>query len=186
MNDRSPRRTWLIDDDDGRDDGAGLDDGDVDGRSDGSLEILSGGEVTVWSTIFPGRDGRPEYDLRLIPDRPVVVGRSEGEPPEYLDPAYRPTRIVPGTGQGVLHSSGTRSDLYVSRAHFMLRAIASGILFVNGVPRRGGGTRPPVNGTHLVVPDDRDLDPGEEYLIASGTRIIVLLPNGSTLRIQAG
>lgn len=178
MNNRSPRQAWQADGNGGgRDDRAG--------QSDGSLVILSGGEVTVWSTIFPDRDGRPEYALRLTPDRPVVVGRSEGGAPEYLDPAYQPTRIVPGTGQGVLHSCGMGSDLFVSRGHFTLHAIVGGILFVNGVPRRGGGTRPPVNGTHLVAPDDRDLEPGEEYLIASGTRIIVLLPNGATLRIQA-
>ncbi len=178
MNNRSPRQAWQANES-GRDDTGGADESDV------SLVILSGGEVTVWSTIFPDRDDRPGYALRLTPDHPVVVGRSEGGAPEYLDPAYRPTRIVPGTGQGVLHSCSTGSDLFVSRGHFTLRAIDGGILFVNGVPRRGGGTRPPVNGTHLVAPDDRDLDPGEEYLIASGLRIIVLLPNGTSLRIQA-
>lgn len=142
--------------------------------------------MTLWSTGIPDREGRTEYAIRLTPDRPVVVGRSEGDPPEYLDPAYRPTRMVPGTGQGVLHSGGLGTDRYVSRGHFMLRAVeGGGILFVNGVPRRGGGIRPPMNGTHLIAPDGRDLDPGEEYRIAAGTRIIVLLPNGSRLRIQA-
>ena len=60
-----------------------------------------------------------------------------------------------------------------------------GILFVNGVPRRGGGIRPPLNGTRLVAPEGRGLSPGEKYLIESGTAMVVRLPNGTELRIDA-
>ena len=105
--------------------------------------------------------------------------------PPYLDPAYRPTRIVPGTGQAVLHSGGYGTDIRVSRAHFMLLGASRGILFVNGVPRRGGGIRPPLNGTRLVAPEGRALSPGEEYLIESGTAMVVRLPNRTELRIDA-
>src|SRR5262249_19996294 len=128
---------------------------------------------------------RTEYALRLLPDSPVVVGRFHGRVPPYLDPAYQPTTIVPGTGQEVLHSGGCGTDLCVSRAHFMLRGVLRGMLYVNGVPRRGGGIRPPLNGTHLVAPQGRGLSPGEEYLIESGTGMIVRLPNGTELRIDA-
>jgi hypothetical protein len=120
-----------------------------------------------------------------MPDSPVVVGRSNGWSPEYLDPAYRPTRIVPGTGQAVLHSGGYGTDNCVSRAHFMLRGVRGGILLVNGVPRRGGGIRPPRNGTRLVAPEGRGLSPGEEYLIESGTAMVIRLPNGTEIRIDA-
>jgi hypothetical protein len=68
----------------------------------------------------------------------------------------------------------------------MLRAVAGGIRFINGVPRRGGGIRPPVNRTWLVAPEGRLLDSGEEYLIESGTTMVVRLPNGSEIRIEAG
>jgi hypothetical protein len=92
---------------------------------------------------------------------------------------------MPGTGQAVLHSGGYGRDYYVSRAHFMLMWASRGILFVNGVPRRGGGIRPPKNGTRLVAPEGRDLSPGEEYLIKSGTAMVVQLPNRTELRIDA-
>jgi hypothetical protein len=105
--------------------------------------------------------------------------------PEYLDPAYRPTSIMPGTGQEVLHSEGYRRDRYVSRAHFMLLGASRGILFVNGVPRVGGGIRPPKNGTRLVVPQRRDMYPGEEYLIEPGSGMVVELPNRTELRVDA-
>jgi hypothetical protein len=118
-------------------------------------------------------------------DRPVIVGRSNGGLPPYLEPAYRPTRIVPGTGQAVLHSGGRGTDNKVSRAHFMLRTVPGGVLFVNGVPRQGGGIRPPIHGTRLVAPNGRDLRPGEAYLVQSGTAMVVRLPNGTEIRIDA-
>lgn len=158
---------------------------DIGPGSEGSIVVLSGGELTVWSSVCLGKDQRPEYQLRLEPDQPVVVGRSDGQAPDYLDEAYRPTRMVPGTDQSVLHSDGHGSDMYVSRGHFMLRATDGGILFVNGVPRRGGGIRPPVNGTWMIAPAGRFLEPGEEYRIEAGTGIVVRLPNGAELRIEA-
>ena len=156
-----------------------------DGPSPGGISILSGSPLTTWSSVPLTARSQTEYALRLMPDSPVVVGRSNGWSPEYLDPAYRPTRMVPGTGQAVLHSGGYGTDICVSRAHFMLRGVRGGILFVNGVPRRGGGIRPPRNGTRLVAPEGRGLSPGEEYLIESGTAMVVRLPNGTEIRIDA-
>jgi hypothetical protein len=156
-----------------------------DGPSPGGISVLSGSPVTTWSTLPLTTRSQTEYDLRLSPDSPVIVGRSDGWSPEYLDPAYRPTRIVPGTGQAVLHSGGYGTDKCVSRAHFMLLGVSRGILFVNGVPRRGGGIRPPRNGTRLVAPEGRVLSPGEKYQIESGTAMVVRLPNGTELRIDA-
>ena len=156
-----------------------------DGPSPGAISVLSGSPLTTWSSLPLTARSQTEYDLRLSPDSPVIVGRSNGESPEYLDPAYRPTRMVPGTGQAVLHSGGYGTDICVSRAHFMLLGVSRGILFVNGVPRRGGGIRPPLNGTRLVAPEGRVLSPGEKYLIESGTAMVVLLPNGTELRIDA-
>src|SRR5262245_15422970 len=156
-----------------------------DGPSPGEISVLSGSPLTTWSSLPLTARSQTKYDLRLSPDSPVIVGRSNGWSPEYLDPAYRPTRIVPGTGQAVLHSGGYGTDIRVSRAHFMLLGASRGILFVNGVPRRGGGIRPPLNGTRLVAPEGRVLSPGEEYLIESGTAMVVRLPNGTELRIDA-
>jgi hypothetical protein len=156
-----------------------------DGPSRGGMSILSGSPLTSWSSIPLTAHSETEYALQLMPDSPVVVGRSDGWSPEYLDPAYLPTRIVPGTGQSVLHSGGSGTDRCVSRAHFMLQGVPGGILFVNGVPRRGGGIRPPHNWTRLIAPEGRDLSPGEEYLIGSGNAVVVLLPNGTEIRIDA-
>jgi hypothetical protein len=156
-----------------------------DGPSAGGISVLSGSPVTTWSTLPLTTGSQTEYDLRLSPDSPVIVGRSDGRSPEYLDPAYQPTRIVPGTGQAVLHSEGYGTDQYVSRAHFMLLGLPRGILFVNGVPRRGGGIRPPRNGTRLLAPAGRTLSPGEKYPIEPGTAMVVRLPNGTELRIDA-
>jgi hypothetical protein len=156
-----------------------------DGSSPGGISVLSGSPLTSWSSLPLTARSQTEYALRLRPDSPVVVGRYHGLVPPYLDPAYRPTRIVPGTGQAVLHSGGYGTDICVSRAHFMLLGVSRGILFVNGVPRRGGGIRPPLNGTRLVAPQGRVLSPGEEYLIESGTAMVVRLPNGTELRIDA-
>jgi hypothetical protein len=155
------------------------------GSSPGGISVLSGGPLTTWSSPPLTARSQTEFTIRLLPDSPVVVGRYHGRVPPYLDPAYRPTRIVPGTGQAVLHSGGYGTDNRVSRAHFMLLGLSHGILFVNGVPRRGGGIRPPRNGTRLVAPEGRVLSPGEEYRIESGTAMVVRLPNGTELRIDA-
>lgn len=155
------------------------------GPSLGGISVQSGSPVTTWSTVPLTTTSPTEYDLRLSPESPVIVGRSNGWPPEYLDPVYRPTTIVPGTGQAVLHSGGYGTDHCVSRAHFMLLGVSGGIIFVNGVPRRGGGIRPPRNGTRLIAPEGRALSPGEKYPIEPGTAMVVRLPNGTELRIDA-
>ena len=157
-----------------------------DGSSHGEISVLSGSPFTTWSSLPLVARSRTEYTIRLKPDSPVVVGRWHDQVPPYLDPAYRPTRIVPGTGQPILRSGGYGKDRCVSRAHFTLLGISCGILFVNGVPRQGGGIRPPLYGTRLVAPKGRDLKPGEEYRIESGTAMVVRLPNGTELRIDAG
>ncbi len=156
-----------------------------DGSSPGGISVLSGSPLTAWSSNALTACSQTEYAIRLMPDSPVVVGRCHGSLPPYLDPAYRPTSIVPGTGQAVLHSGGYGTDVRVSRAHFMLVGASRGILFVNGVPRRGGGIRPPLNGTRLIAPEGRVLSPGEEYVIRSATAMVVRLPNRTELRIDA-
>jgi hypothetical protein len=100
------------------------------------IAVASGSGVTLWHGLDLEADTSPQRKLQLSPDRPAIVGRSEGhhEIP-YLDPSYRATRLVPGTGQNIMRSGGDGSDLFVSRGHFMLRAAGSGVLLVNGVPR---------------------------------------------------
>jgi hypothetical protein len=156
-----------------------------DGSSPGTMSVVSGSPLTTWSSLPLVARSQTEYALQLMPGSPVVVGRYHGRVPPYLDPAYQPTTIVPGTGQAVLHSGGCGTDICVSRAHFMLRGVSRGILFVNGVPRPGGGIRPPLNGTRLLAPQGRGLSPGEEYLIESGTAMVFRLPNGTEIRIDA-
>jgi hypothetical protein len=156
-----------------------------DGSRPGGISVLSGSPLTTWSSVALTTRSQTEYGIELMPDSPVVVGRCDGLLPPYLDPAYLPTRIVPGTGQAVLHSGGYDTDKYVSRAHFMLLGVSRGILFVNGVPRLGGGIRPPKNGTRLIAPEGRVFSPGEEYLIKSGRAMVVRLPNRTELRIDA-
>jgi hypothetical protein len=158
------------------------------GSSSGTIEVLTGDTPVSLSgcagdTLFePG----PRVRLQLDPDRPVVIGRQQDGVPEYLDPAYRTTRIVPGTGQAVVQSSRVGPDTWVSRGHFMLRGCGRGIALTNGVPRAGGGIRPPVNGTWLLRPEWRLLEPGEEYVIESGSAAVLHLPNGAVVRIAAG
>lgn len=145
---------------------------------DGGLSAWSGGERSVSATDV-------KVELQLAPDRPVVIGRLEDGLPEYLDPAYRSTRIMPGTGQPVVRSDSDGTDVRVSRAHFMLRGNSGGIVLTNGVPRTGGGIRPPKNGTWLLEPAHRPMGPGEEYLIEHGAGAVLHLPNGTVLRICA-
>ncbi|MBN9523602.1 hypothetical protein J0H58_34675 [bacterium] len=155
------------------------------GSSSVVLSSLSGAPLTLWVTASGDTKPLTEVRLAIAPDRPVVVGRSEGKEISYLDPAYRPTTILPGTGQTVLRHAGHGTDVAVSRGHFMLRQTAGGVMLVNGVPRRGGGIRAPLNGTWLLAPVRRPLAPEEEFLIASGTSAVLFLPNGSELRVDA-
>lgn len=60
-----------------------------------------------------------------------------------------------------------------------------GILLVNGVPRRGGGIRPPLNGTRLVAPVRRRLEPAEEYVVERGRSATLRLPNGTEIDLHA-
>ena len=113
----------------------------------------------------------------------MVVGRSNGWGVSYLDPAYSPTNFVPGTPKNILQYDDSGDDLFVSRAHFMLRHAAGGIVLVNGVPQAGGGIRPPKNGTRLQSPSSRKLDDGEEFLIESGTAVVLRLPNGTEIEV---
>ena len=128
----------------------------------------------------------PETQLLLHPDRPVVIGRQQGGEVPYLDPSYVSTPILPDTSRSILTQAGAVNDTWVSRGHFMLRASSEGIVLLNGVPRRGGGVRPPLNGTWLLEPEYRRMQDGEEYLIRKGTSAKFYLPNGNRVLINAG
>ncbi|HYT88833.1 MAG TPA: hypothetical protein VEL76_09005 [Gemmataceae bacterium] len=147
---------------------------------------FEGGGLTLWCD--PGttmvESPQSEIQLQLQPGKPVVIGRQQGGRVPYLDPAYTPTRVLPDTNRSVLTMAGDGKDITVSRGHFLLRATAEGLLLLNGVPRRGGGVRPPLNGTWLLEPERRPLGDGEEYLIATGSSARIRLPNGAKVRIR--
>ena len=161
-----------------------------------SVSVLEGNSVTFWTcpaTDVAARtatdratDTVPELALGLAPGRLVVVGRASPDSPvPYLDPAYRATPVLPDSGRCVLRGDDPR-DLFVSRAHFTLRgAPGGGVVFTNGVPRAGGGVRPPLNGTKLIAPAKRWLAAGEEVLIAAGETVAVRLPNRCVLQLKA-
>jgi hypothetical protein len=146
----------------------------------GNMFILAG-ELTLWGCPGDCEDTNATVQLRLSPQRPIVIGRAEGGSVPYLDPAYRPTTLLPNTGQTIMR--GRSSDHRVSRGHFMLRAGKGRIILVNGVPHRDGGIRPPMNGTKLLAPTKRRLDPGECYEIPCGTSVVLRLPNGAEIEI---
>jgi len=154
-----------------------------------SCTIISDGgpRITLWS--LPGTRLSPENDsevqLQLSPDAPVIIGRQDGGEIEYLDPRYQPSPIMPGSGHTILQQDGTHGDNCVSRGHFMLRGHCGGILFTNGVPRRGGGIRPPRNWTQLLAPQNRMLAPAEEIVIQRDDQVTISLPNGTRLTIRA-
>lgn len=145
---------------------------------------VTGGSVTLWGLETSEETG-PKVSLRLDPSAPIIVGRQEGGQIPYMDPAYQSTQIGPD-GQSVLTSFGHGRDVCVSRGHFMLRSSPHGVLFVNGVPKRGGGIRPPVNGTQLVAPAARWFAQGEEFVVERGQSIKIRLPNGTEVNIAAG
>jgi hypothetical protein len=147
---------------------------------------VEGPTLDLWSTT-PTTEGetKSELVLQLQADEVVVIGRQEGGQIEYLDPSYRPTQMLPNSNERVVTSFGRGSDLCVSRGHFMLRGAVQGILFVNGVPRRGGGIRPPLNGTKMLTPDHRRMGQGEEYLIEKGASLQIKLPNGTVIMLRA-
>ena len=160
--------------------------GDV-GVSHASL-TFDGGGLTLWAA--PGtattEDALAETQLLLQPDRPVVIGRQQGGHVPYLDPNYTPTHVLPDSGRSVLTGAGDNRDNWVSRGHFVLRANPGGVVLVNGVPRSGGGVRPPLNGTWLLEPEYRRLGDGEEYAIRTGQSAKIRLPNGTVVAIHAG
>lgn len=154
--------------------------------SSGSMEIIGGAtDIGCWSAPETAVEFERKVLLKLSPDCPAVIGRSDGPRPPYLDPTYCPTRIVPGTDQSVVQSSSMGPDVNVSRAHFMLRGNAQGIMLTNGVPRLGGGIRPPMNGTWIVAPEWRCMEPGEDYQIEHGAAVSIHLPNRVVVRICA-
>jgi hypothetical protein len=67
----------------------------------------------------------------------------------------------------------------------MLKGSLHGILLLNGVPRRGGGIRPPMNGTKMLEPSSRSMDQGEEYMIEQGASAKIRLPNGTVVLMCA-
>ena len=161
-----------------------------------NVALLEGHSVTFWTcpqtdvavrtAVHGVPDSFTELALCLAPEKLVVVGRATpNHTVPYLDPAYRPTTVLPDSNQSVLHGND-ESDIWVSRAHFTLRGAVDGaVVFTNGVPKLGGGVRPPVNDTWLVAPAVRLLDPGEEVLIGSGEAVSVRLPNRCVLQLKA-
>jgi hypothetical protein len=155
------------------------------GASAGCLVIEAGTGLTLWSGDTTLRDTGAQAILQIARNQQMVIGRHEPGQIAYLDPRFRPTCLAPQGKAPALTAHGDDSDRCVSRGHFMLRARREGIVLVNGVPRRGGGFRPPVNGTVMLAPDYRCMGPGEEFLIARGTMARIQLPNGTVISIQA-
>lgn len=153
--------------------------------SSASVAIESGGGVTLWGTGSTVGEPAAETKIELQPDQCAVIGRQEGGENEYLDPRFSPTQMVPNTGQKVVAHAQSGPDLYVSRGHFTLRGAGHGIVLVNGVPRRGGGIRPPLNWTIMLSPDHRYMGPGEEVLIKPGNMVRIQLPNSTVVAIKA-
>ncbi len=161
-----------------------------------NVALLEGSCVTFWTcpqtdvAVRTGVCGSPdsftELALCLAPERLVVVGRASPEHAvPYLDPAYRATTILPDSGQSVL-TGNDPSDNWVSRAHFTLRgALGGAVVFTNGVPKFGGGVRPPTNDTWMVAPTVRVLGPGEEVRIDCGEAVSIRLPNRCVLQLKA-
>jgi hypothetical protein len=149
-----------------------------------SLSIIEGPNLSVWSiaTATEG-DTDGELKLELQPDQTVVIGRQEGGRIEYLDSRYQPTQLLPNSSQRVV--GHLELDMCVSRGHFMLNGSAHGISLVNGVPRRGGGIRPPKNGTVMLEPEHRSMIDGEDYMIERGASATIRLPNGTVILLRA-
>lgn len=148
----------------------------------GSMTILEGSPLAVWSDRTLS-ESQTELKLELAPNQLLVIGRQEGGELHYLDPQYRSTRIMPNTGDTILRHS--TYDQCVSRGHFTIKSSPLGLVLVNGVPRRGGGIRPPLNGTKLLDPGCRFLDESEEYLIERKTSAKICLPNGTVILLEA-
>ncbi len=150
-------------------------------------------------TVHFKSDGFPLFlwsseDVEVLPDgevvaslgngKTLVIGRQDGGETPYLDPQYLPTPLAPNSCQTIL-SGHYEADMSVSRGHFMVRSWPGGVVLVNGVPKRGGGIRPPLNGTWLIAPECRKLQPGEELPISRGTAVEIQLPNRTRIEIAA-
>lgn len=159
---------------------------DWEGNTSLSVTIVEGPTVNLWS-IATATEGETEGELKLQfqPDQSVVIGRQEGGQIEYLDARYQPTQMLPNSSRRVVTSLNRETDECVSRGHFMLKGSLRGILLLNGVPRRGGGIRPPLNGTVMLEPDYRSMDEGEEYMIWRGATAKIRLPNGTVILLRA-
>lgn len=144
----------------------------------GAMRVESG-EVTLWDGNQFTR-AREEVKLQFEGTSHLVIGRAEGSNVPYLDPAFRATTVMPD-GETILR--GNR-DIYVSRGHFMLKGAGGAMLLVNGVPGHKGRIRPPINGTMLVQPEARPMEPAEEYLILRGESVQVELPNRARISIR--
>jgi hypothetical protein len=151
-----------------------------------SVSIVDGPSLTMWSTatVIEAKT-KEELSLQLQPDQAVIIGRQEGGQIEYLDPRYQPTQMLPNSSRRVVTSPHRGIDTFVSRGHFMLKGSLHGILLVNGVPQRGSGIRPPMNGTVMLEPVCRSLDKGEEYMIERGASAKIRLPNETVILLRA-
>jgi hypothetical protein len=154
-----------------------------------SISHIAGPIVNAWSAApATGMDGDTmnQLKLQLRPEQGVVIGRQEGGRISYLDPRWRPTQLIPDSGRRVVQSNASEGpDNWVSRGHFLLKSSHLGIVFVNGVPRDGGGIRPPTNGTEMLAPESRRMEQGEEFLIDRGAEITIRLPNRTVLQLRA-
>jgi hypothetical protein len=151
-----------------------------------SITIVDGQTLNLWSPRAT-TEGKTtgELKLQLQPNQCAVIGRQEGGEIEYLDPSYQPTQMLPNSSRSVVTSMDRGTDMCVSRGHFMLKGCVHGILLVNGVPRRGGGIRPPRNGTVMLEPARRSMGDGEEYMIERGAAAKIRLPNRTVILMCA-
>jgi hypothetical protein len=150
------------------------------------LEVSLGTLSVCDGTLSEDLDTKTEiFPLGLAQGKGMVIGRQEGGGTEYLDPRFRPTQRLPGNCQGVVVNAFRGIDSTVSRGHFTLIGSPVGIIFVNGVPRRGGGIRPPLNGTLLIEPEQRGMAQGERILVEPGKSIKIRLPNHMEVLISA-
>ena len=157
---------------------------DVGSVSLASVSLCGGATLNLWSAgVATETEG--EYMLALAPHQTAVIGRQEGGEIEYLDPAFQPTQMLPGAEQPIVACARQGADTFVSRGHFMLKGDVDGILLVNGVPRRGGGIRTPLNGTRMIAPQDRTMTEAEEWLIPRGDSVRLRLPNHLIVCIAA-
>src|SRR5262245_1948626 len=101
--------------------------------STGSLSVVHGDPITLWSAPGSCTDLGAEVQLALQPEQSVVIGRQEGGEVPYLDPSYRSTPVMPDSGHTIMQGGGCERDRYVSRGHFTLRGNPLGIVLVNGV-----------------------------------------------------